>query len=49
VKIKTNVRAGGDCTASDCGSNHNQTMAHGLKVKTGIKAGETNGDLRVGH
>jgi hypothetical protein len=40
MKIKTNPKAGvADCTASDCGGNHNQTMARGLKVKTGIKAG----------
>jgi|SRR5215468_620241 len=40
MKIKTNVKAGaGGCTSTDCGANHNQTMAKGLKVKTGIKAG----------
>jgi hypothetical protein len=33
MKIKTNVKAGGVT------SNHNQTMARGLKVRTAIKAG----------
>jgi len=33
MKIKTNVKAGG------LSSNHNQTAARGLKVKTAIKAG----------
>jgi hypothetical protein len=43
VKIKTYMTAGknvGDCTTSDCGGNHNQTTARGLKVKTNVKAGD---------
>jgi hypothetical protein len=32
MKIKTNVKAGGS-------TNHSQTVARGLKVKTSIKAG----------
>jgi len=49
MKIKTNVKAGaGGCTTSDCGGNHNQTVGKGLKVKTDVKAGATNGDVRVG-
>jgi len=33
MKIKSNVKAGGE------NLQHNQTVARGLKVKTGVKAG----------
>ena len=40
MKIKSNVKvSAGECTTSDCGANHNQTMARGLKIKTNVKAG----------
>ena len=49
MKIKTNVKAGaGECTISDCGGNHNQTVAKWLKVKTDVKAGGANGAPHVG-
>jgi hypothetical protein len=48
MKIKSNVKAGMDIEIKvmdnpipngDRGPNHNQTMARGLKVKSGVKAG----------
>src|SRR5215831_19125632 len=42
MQIKTNVKAGVDgpvCPEWGCGMNHNQTVAHGLRVKSNMKAG----------
>jgi hypothetical protein len=43
MKIKTNVKAGGDR------QQHNQTVARGLKVKTNVKAGDSGEGTHVNH
>jgi len=39
MKVKRNIKAGMRKSGGDPSSNHNQTAAHGIKVKTKIKAG----------
>jgi hypothetical protein len=43
MKIKTHVKAckNDDCPRDVCGLNHNQAVASGLKVKSGVKTGQS--------
>jgi len=44
MKVKINVKAGGYClNGRNC--NHNQTVARGLNVKSGVKAGKASPKL----
>jgi hypothetical protein len=40
MKVKTNLKAGG------VSAQHSQTVARGLKVKTGVKVGSRDGDMQ---
>jgi hypothetical protein len=42
MRIKTSVKAGG------INMQHNQTMARALRIKSGIRAGASIGDIHVG-
>ena len=48
MRIKSGVKAGMD--VDKIISNHNQTVARGLRIKSGVKAGEGDGDkITVNH
>jgi hypothetical protein len=46
MKIRTKIKAGTKSTDQE--HNHNQTAARALKVKSGVKAGASNGDIVIG-